>query len=191
VGVHGRRYRGRMSRYAAFLRGMNVGGHRLTNDELRERLQALGLRDVVTFRASGNVVFTGGRSAPEQLRRKIEAGLADGLGYAVPTFIRTAPELLEIAARRPFTAEVLAASRGKLQVAMLERPPTAPTRRQIVALAGDGERLAFGKCELYWLPSAGVLESGLDMQSIERTLGTMTMRTMGTIEQIAARHFAD
>lgn len=179
-----------MNRYAAFLRGMNIGGRRLTNDELRAQVQALGMSDVVTFRASGNVVFSGERRSPAALRRTIEAGLADGLGYAVPTFIRTAPELLEIVARQPFSARMLAASGGKLQVAMLERPPAAAARRRIRTLAGEHERLAFGACELYWLPSAGVLESGLDMATIERALGTMTMRTMGTVEQIAAKHFA-
>ena len=41
-----------MPRYAAFLRGINVGGHRLTNDELRAHFEALGLREVRVFRAS-------------------------------------------------------------------------------------------------------------------------------------------
>ena len=45
-----------MSRYAAFLRGMNVGGHRLSNDELRSHFAALGFAEVATFRASGNGV---------------------------------------------------------------------------------------------------------------------------------------
>ena len=49
--------------------------------------------------------------------------------------------------------------------------------------------LAFGERELYWLPRGGVLDSALDMKTIERLLGSMTMRTKGTIEQIAAKHF--
>jgi uncharacterized protein (DUF1697 family) len=43
--------------FAAFLRGMNVGGHRLTNAELRSHFDAMGFSEVATFRASGNVVF--------------------------------------------------------------------------------------------------------------------------------------
>ena len=46
-----------MARYAAFLRGMNVGGHRLTNEQLRAHFHTLGFAEVETFRASGNVVF--------------------------------------------------------------------------------------------------------------------------------------
>ena len=40
-----------MSRHAAFLRGMNVGGHRITNDELRVLFAAMGFRDVQTLKS--------------------------------------------------------------------------------------------------------------------------------------------
>ena len=53
----------RMTLHAAFLRGMNVGGQRITNAELRDEFEALGFESVTTFRASGNVIFEarGGR----------------------------------------------------------------------------------------------------------------------------------
>ncbi|HEY4997255.1 MAG TPA: DUF1697 domain-containing protein [Solirubrobacteraceae bacterium] len=180
-----------MSRYAAFLRGMNVGGHRLTNELLRSHFEDLGFEDVATFRASGNVVFAGRKRPPATVREEIEAGLLDALGYAVPTFIRTAEELRKIAERKPFPARLLNASAGKLQVSLLERRASAKAQRAILALAGEEDKLAFGASELYWLPSAGVLESTLDMKTIERALGAMTMRTKGTIEQLAAKHFAE
>src|ERR1700722_4301934 len=46
-----------MAEHAAFLRGMNVGGHRITNEDLRTHLTAMGLKEVATFRASGTAVF--------------------------------------------------------------------------------------------------------------------------------------
>ena len=49
-----------MSEYAAFLRGMNVGGHRISNGELGRCFEELGFRDIGTFRASGNVIFAAG-----------------------------------------------------------------------------------------------------------------------------------
>jgi len=156
-----------VSRYAAFLRGMNVGGHRLTNELLRSHFEDLGFEDVATFRASGNVVFAGRKRPPANVREEIEAGLQQALGYAVPTFIRTAEELRKIAERKPFPARLLKASAGKLQVALLERRASAKAQ------------------------SAGVLESTLDMKGIERAVGTMTMRTKGTIEQLAAKHLAE
>jgi uncharacterized protein (DUF1697 family) len=179
-----------MSSYAAFLRGMNVGGHRLGNEELRAHFTAMGFADVATFRASGNVVFAGVAQPLDQVRARIEDGLADALGYAVPTFIRAADEVRAIAASTPFSPERLRCA-GKLQVALLAASPTPQAREQALALAGDRDALVFDKRELYWLPAGGVLDSALDMKTIERLLGPMTLRTMGTIEQIAAKHFGD
>ena len=46
-----------MARYVAFLRGMNLGRRRITNDALRAEFEALGFGGVATFLASGNVIF--------------------------------------------------------------------------------------------------------------------------------------
>lgn len=180
-----------MSSYAAFLRGMNVGGHRVTNEELRAHFSAMGFTDVATFRASGNVVFAGVEQPLPQVRARIEEGLADALGYAVPTFIRAAAEVRAIAASMPFAPARLQSSAGKLQVALLADSPSPQAQADALATAGEVDGLAFGERELYWLPAGGVLDSALDMKTIERLLGPMTLRTMGTIEQIAAKHFAD
>ena len=174
---------------------MNVGGHRLSNDELRTHFQEIGFDAVATFRASGNVVFDAGAGehgsvSDESLRERIEKGLEAALGYAVPTFIRSAEEVRAIAAHTPFEVEQLAASKGKLQVALLAVPPGRRPREQMLSLASANDRLAIRASELYWLPGGGVLDSTLDMKAIERLLGSMTMRTKGTIEQIASRHFA-
>jgi uncharacterized protein (DUF1697 family) len=180
-----------MSLYAAFLRGVNVGGHRLTNDELRAHFSAMGFREVGCFRASGNVVFAGEQQPVDTVRERIEQGLHQALGYAVPTYIRTAEQLLKIAASKPFASEHVQASSGKLQVALLAGEPPAKARRQVLALAGEQDRLLFGERELYWLPSGGVLESTLELKAIEGHLGAMTMRTKNTVEQIAGRYFAE
>jgi hypothetical protein len=59
----------------------------------------------------------------------------------------------------------------------------------VLALAGENDALVFGRRELFWLPAAGISDSTLDSKALERALGPMTVRTMGTVEQIAARHF--
>jgi uncharacterized protein (DUF1697 family) len=176
--------------HAAFLRGMNVGGHRLTNAELQGHLSAIGLREVATFRASGNVVFLADASADDAVRELIESGLEAKLGYAVPSFIRSAEEVRAIAAQQPFSAKQLAASSGKLQVSLLLESPSAGVRDQVLALADRENLLSFGARELYWLPSGGILDSALDLKSVERLLSPTTTRTKGTIEQIASKYFA-
>jgi uncharacterized protein (DUF1697 family) len=178
-----------MARYVAFLRGMNLGGRRITNDELREAFEDLELTDVATFRASGNVVF----DAPDGIEKadiatRIEAGLAESLGYDVPVFLRSCEQAAAIAAREPFAATQVKASAGKLQVALLPDSPGKPAKKEGLALATDEDRLAIEGTELYWLPSGGISDSDLDLKTLESLVGPWTMRTMGTIEQIAARH---
>jgi uncharacterized protein (DUF1697 family) len=181
-----------MSRYAAFLRGINVGAnHRVKSPELRSVFEDMGLSDVQTFRASGNVIFVAPSEAPQELSARIEDGLQRSLGYEVETFLRTAEEVRAITRMQPFTPAQVEASAGKLQVGMLSERPGSKARRDALALASDHDRLALGERELYWLPSAGISESALDLKLIAKALGSMTLRTKGTVEQIAERHFSD
>lgn len=177
-----------MQRYVAFLRGMNLGGRRIKNEELRRHFEAMGLKDVATFRASGNVIFAAPkREAESKLASWVEAELDERLGYDVPVFLRGAEEIQAIAAQRPFPAKAIERSKGKLQVSLLKKKPTAAAKKQVLALASDEDLLAIEERELFWLPSGGLLESDLDLKTVERLLGLDTRRTMGTIEQIAAR----
>ncbi len=178
-----------MARYAAFLRGMNIGGRRITNRDLAAAVAGLGFEEVETFRASGNVIFAGEGGGEAATAIRLESGLGDALGYEVPVFLRSAAEVTAIAAQEPFDPAAVTASAGKLQVALLLEKPPAKGRREALALATDADRLAIEGRELYWLPSGGMAESELDLNAIGAALGLMTMRTMGTIEQVAAKYF--
>lgn len=174
--------------HVAFLRGMNLGGRRIKNEELRAEFEALGFGEVATFRASGNVIFASDEKGEAKLAARIESGLGDALGYEVPVFLRSCEEAAAIAARKPFAAKQVKASKGKLQVLFLAKAPSAKGRKAALAEASDEDQLAIAGRELYWLPSGGISESELDLKAIENALGAGTMRTMGTVEQIAAKH---
>jgi uncharacterized protein (DUF1697 family) len=177
-----------VNRYVAFLRGVNLGKHRrIKGEELKGAFEQIGLEDVATFRASGNVVFASRRASEAALRQEIEAGLADTFGFDIVVFLRSAREVAAIAARQPFDPKAVATSKGKLQVSLLMKKPAVAARRKALGLATDQDLLAIEGRELYWLPSGGTLESELDLKAIEAALGPDTRRTMGTIEQIAAR----
>jgi uncharacterized protein (DUF1697 family) len=175
--------------YVAFLRGMNLGGRRIKNDELRKEFELLGFSDVSCFRASGNVVFTTEETDEAELTALIETGLGEALGYEVPVFLRSADELRKVAEHKPFDSAALNLSKGKLQVAFLRAKPEATARKKALALASEDDRLTINGRELYWLPQGGLAESDLDLKAIGATLGPITIRTKGTVEQIAARYF--
>jgi uncharacterized protein (DUF1697 family) len=151
----------------------------------------MGFEHVQAFRASGNVVFTGPRKAEAKLVREIEKALVDALGYDVAVFLRSPAQMRALAEFEPFDPELVAASAGKLQVALLGEAPSAEVRKKVLALATDEDRLTFGERELYWLPSGGIADSALDMKTIGKAVGVNTMRTQGTIEQIAAKWFTE
>jgi uncharacterized protein (DUF1697 family) len=182
-----------MTRLVAFLRGMNVGGHRISNAGLRSAFGEIGLSEASTFRASGNVIF----DAPDgddrdEIAAKIEQGLERALGYAVPVFLRDAAEARAIAAYEPFASPLVEASKGKLQVVLLATTPSAGVRAQVLEHATEQDRLNLEGRELYWLPSGGTLDSGLDLQAIAKLIGGLTtMRTKATIELLAAKYCSD
>ena len=181
-----------MSKYAAFLRGINLGARRrISGAELRSGFEELGFRDVDTFRASGNVVFAADRESLARMADRIEKALAASHGFEVAVFLRSASEIHAMADHQPFSSKLVEASKGKLQVAMLSAKPGARARKQVLGLATEADRLAFGDHELYWLPSGGTRDSELNLKAIEKLLGPWTMRTKGTLEQMSTKYFAD
>jgi uncharacterized protein (DUF1697 family) len=176
--------------HAAFLRGVNLGGKRKTGSaELRACLEGIGLEAVQTFRTSGNVVVGAGREPAAELRARMETALEDSFGFEVVVFLRTAKELLAIAASQPFPAKTVEASEGKLQVALLADKPSAAVRKRVLGHATDEDRLDFGPRELYWLPSGRMRDSGLDLRTVEKLTDPWTMRTKSTLELLAAKFF--
>ena len=177
-----------MSTHAGFLRGVNLGPRRRVGSaDLRAVFEAMGFGDVATFRASGNVVFT---AEPPALEDRIEQTLAESLGFEVAVFLRTAAEVRAISAQEPFDSCDVEAAQGKLQITLLRDRPPARARKEVLALATDEDRLAFGERELYWLPSGGIRDSALNVKAIEQRLGVNTMRTKGTIDELARKWFS-
>jgi uncharacterized protein (DUF1697 family) len=174
-------------RYAAFLRAVNLGkNRRVTNDRLKELFEEAGAEEVATFRTSGNVVFESSRD----IARALEKHLEKALGHEMVIFLRTAKELDEIAAAEPFPAKDVGKSKGKLQVVLFEKKPTAAVRKKALALGTDEDQLAFGKRELFWLPSGGYADAELDRKALDQLLGPSTVRTKGTVDQLHAKYFA-
>jgi len=173
-----------MTRFVAFLGGINVGGHRVTMDTLRAEFEALGLTSVSTFIASGNVVFeASGKAAPLEL--KIEAHLAEQLGYPVPTFVRTAPVVVTIAAREPFRAMV---DGDPHLVGFLRKAPTAAAKRATEALSNDQDRLVVHGAELHWVVHCGFSDTSIKTSLLAKALvQPWTTRNTKSLRKLAER----
>src|SRR5690606_6845446 len=118
-------------RYIAFLRAINVGGHTVTMDRLRALLEGIGLRNVSTFIASGNVLFESSLPA-EELERKMAEHLERSLGYEVRVFLRTPDELRSVLERLPFSEAE--ARDGKVHVCFLPEAPGPQAASEVAPL---------------------------------------------------------
>ncbi len=89
--------------HIAFLRAVNVGGRKVEMARLREVLAGLGLGSVRTYLASGNAFFTSPDTDRARLAERVETGLAEAFGFAIPVVLRTVPEVAAELAAAPFT----------------------------------------------------------------------------------------
>ena len=89
-----------MTRWVAFLRGVNLGKRKVLSSDLSQCFSALGFGGVKTLLASGNVLFEA--DAADDLIPRIEAKLQEALGFTVPVVLRTQAELKAMIAARPF-----------------------------------------------------------------------------------------
>jgi len=176
-----------VSRHVAFLRAINIGGRRASREQLTTCLERLGFENVATFRASGNLIFDADRESETALIARINHDLTQSLGYEVRAFLRTAPHVRAIAALDPFPPKIVRASGGRLQVALLAKPPAKRVRDDVLSMATDADRLAIHGRELYWLPSGGQMQTDLNLGAIDNLIGENTRRTKSMIEEIAAK----
>jgi uncharacterized protein (DUF1697 family) len=175
-------------RYIAFLRAINVGGHTVKMDRLREVFESLGFANVETFIASGNVVFETAAQDTAALEARIASALQAALGYAVATFLRNDVELARIAAYQAFPQSQLAAAQA-LNIAFLAAPLDAESVRKLMALQTDIDAFATHKREIYWLCRKKQSESTFSNAILEKALGRQaTLRGINTVQKLAAKY---
>ena len=171
------------ARQFAFIRAINTGGRRLTNDQVIAPFVQLGLDDVAAYQAAGNVAFRSDEP-PVALLPRLEAAMTDAYGFEAPTFLRMRAQLERVVAATPFSAAELAATEGRVQVAFLGRAPAEATVAEVDALVPREDCAAVVDDQWLWLPRAGISTSEMPVAKVEQLFGPMTIRTLGTIERM-------
>jgi uncharacterized protein (DUF1697 family) len=177
-----------MTRYIAFLRAINVGGHVVKMDVLRGLFESLGFSNVETFIASGNVLFETASKDSIILEKKIESKLREALGYDVATFIRTDAELKAVANYKAFAQFQLDAA-AAFNVAFLKESLDDKSNQKVMALPTDIDDFHVHGRELYWLCQKKQSDSTFSNAVLEKTLGRpSTIRGVNTIQKIVAKY---
>lgn len=175
-----------MTRYVAFLRAINVGGHVVKMDALRRLFESAGCSSVETFIASGNVILDS-ELKPAELEPRIEDHLHKNLGYRVATFLRSVPELAAVAAHQPFPESELTGA--TLYVALLRAKPSASSSGRLMELRNEIDDFRIKKREVYWLCRRAFSESRFSGAVLEKTMGSeATLRNSTTVRKIAAKY---
>ncbi|HVJ01163.1 MAG TPA: DUF1697 domain-containing protein, partial [Sphingomonas sp.] len=91
-----------MKRWAAMLRGINLGKRQLKSAELKAVVEGLGFDNVKTILASGNVVFDADAASAEELERDLHVALEKATGLKSEVFVRDRVALDAIVAANPF-----------------------------------------------------------------------------------------
>jgi uncharacterized protein (DUF1697 family) len=177
-----------MPHHIALLRGINVGGHTVKMQLLRERFESLGFSNVETVIASGNVVFESPEKSGPGLEKQIERCLEDALGYQVATFLRTVPELSAVVQQQPFSL-VEPGPETVVYAIFLRNKPAPQVVQALEALKTGNDEARAGKREIYWLRR----ERGKDSEVFGARLGKIlgaetTSRNMKTIIKIVAKY---
>jgi uncharacterized protein (DUF1697 family) len=177
------------TRLIAFLRAINVGGHNVKMDRLRRLFESLGLSNVETFIASGNVIFDSPAMNARSLEKEIGSHLRESLGYEVATFIRSASELADIAYYEPFTATELDKDGNSLYVAFLQAPPEGEAEQRLLAFRTEIDDFHVHGREVYWSCRKKMSESAFSGALLEKTLRMpATMRNATTVKRLAVKY---
>lgn len=170
-------------KYAAFLRGINVGGKTsIKMEKLREVFASLEFKNVKTYIQSGNVIFEADDADQTELCVKIEAAIEKEF-FKTPVMIRSIDEIKEAFENNPFAGE---AFEDKLfHLIFLSEKLSDEKAAMLLSNNCENERFAVRNSEVYCLLREGFSESLLGKKYIDKKLKTAaTARNWRTVRKI-------
>jgi uncharacterized protein (DUF1697 family) len=169
-----------MTKYAVFLRGVNVGGVNLKMAEVATALTDAGFSAVRTILASGNVLLESSAKAAT-VRKKTEATLRETFGYDAWVLAYDVDAVRTIVDAYPFEPEV---DGYQSYVTFVASPDGgAAVLDELAALAeqaGADEKISRGVGVVYWqVPKGSTLDS-----TIGKTMGKPRYKSSTTTRNL-------
>lgn len=163
-------------------------GHKvIPMTKLTDLFASIGLRNVKTYAASGNVRFASKESDPAILATRIGRRLKASLGYDVTVFLRTVEELEHMVRLDPFANNCLRLDGAKAVVTFLAEPPSSQMRPGLRSGNNDFKIVGRGAREVFSLRyPLGDGRFGNSVACIEKAFGSpTTTRSWETVVRIA------
>jgi uncharacterized protein (DUF1697 family) len=174
-----------MPRYIALLRGINLGGHNVKMDKLKKHFEELGLKNVETFIASGNVIFESTSKNVAALEKKISAHLEKSLGFPALAFLRTDAELARVLEHEA-CAELGARA---LYIGFLHGELPKESHAKVTKHTTKSDQFHVNGREIYWVCRTNMSDSPFFRIGIEKAAGvTATVRSVKTIAKLVDKY---
>jgi uncharacterized protein (DUF1697 family) len=171
-----------MTKYAAFLRGVNVGGVNLKMAEVATVLTDAGFANVRTILASGNVLLESSAGVAA-VRKRAEATLRERFGYDAWVLAYDIDTVRTIVEDYPFEREV---DGYQSYVTFVTDKAVFDELAELGSDAGPDEKISRGVGVVYWqVPKGATLDS-----TIGRTMGkpryksSTTTRNLRTLAKV-------
>jgi uncharacterized protein (DUF1697 family) len=171
-----------MVKYAAFLRGINVGNIRIKMSDLKSVFERVGCTDVTTFLQSGNVVF----NSPDgitALKQKLEEELTRSFHYEAYVLLYPHDTLANVLEHYPF--ERVDAQHA--YALFVESATVFEELKTLVEVVGE-ERpdIAFGEQVIYWrTPKGHSVDTPFSKLLVKaKYKSSTTMRNINTLEKM-------
>ena len=176
-----------MPSHVALLYSIVLGpGRRVVMADLKAAAEEIGLRDVQTLLATGNLIFEAGDRDIAAIEAELEDAFEGKFGKRTPIIVRSAPAWRALVAGNPFPARsaqdgsrvVVRVMRQGVAAAAIDRLRTlAAADEQVECVAGD-----------IWAAFPGVMSPSRLFTAINAVkLGIGTSRNWNTVRRIGDR----
>jgi uncharacterized protein (DUF1697 family) len=166
------------------LRGVNVGGVKLSMQAFRDYLNGLGFEDVRTYVQSGNAVVNGPLENPQLVRERVAERFAAAFGFQPQIMVLTADSLSAAIAGNPFPDAEQAPT--TLHLGFMQGQPTPEAIEALKSKPHAGEEWRV-VAEVFYLHAPLGLGKSVLASFIERTLKVpLTMRNWNTVTALEA-----
>lgn len=171
-------------KYAAFLRGINVGGkNKIKMETLREVCTSIGFENVKTYINSGNVIFETAKTDDKKLAAKIESAIEKEFGLQIKTIICSIAELENLVENNPFAGQF---ERDKdLHVFFLDEEMPNEKRELLLSNNSENERFAVRGRKIFYLLKSSFSDSLMGKDYIGKRLKvSATARNWRTVNKV-------
>ena len=152
--------------------------------DLKAMAEGLGLRNVRTLVATGNLVFEADKAWIAGLERRLEAAFETAFGRHVDIVVRGAGDWLRLTSSNPFPTESLEAG-DQVAVRVMRRPVAEDALSELQTYAAEDEKVLLVGGDIWLVFSRERPSSRLLAAANHKRMGIGTSRNWNTARKLA------